>query len=388
MNKAVNVNVVHESEAQRQHARVKIPAKLRYIGPNRETVETRIEDLSAGGFSFHAPKPLVDGEVYRGRLMFVIDNLGLGMDIEFQVRSFDGTSGRAGCQFQNLEQQDIATMRHLITSHLSGEVVTMGDVLSTLQRDNFTKARKQKAGGQGQSAFARLRAVTFSAGIFVVGLAAFGFVFKSVYGLYFVSHAQSAVVSAPSFNVTMPRDGTVQSLLGADGSAPKGAPLASFSTSMLDALKGNLDPDQLAPEKITELFGKQMTGTLTSPCDCTVGQQLVADGQYASKGDVIFQLVPRNSQANVEARFTYRQFGDVQPGTPVNFQVAGDNTVRQGKVIASTSLNSVDLSSDMRVQIKPDEPLDSTLAGRAVEVSSDRGPSLNWLMDKAMASGR
>ena len=31
MNTAVNLNVVHESEAQRQHARVKIPGKIRYI---------------------------------------------------------------------------------------------------------------------------------------------------------------------------------------------------------------------------------------------------------------------------------------------------------------------------------------------------------------------
>ena len=31
MNTAVNANVVHESEAQRQHARVKIPAKLRLL---------------------------------------------------------------------------------------------------------------------------------------------------------------------------------------------------------------------------------------------------------------------------------------------------------------------------------------------------------------------
>jgi alginate biosynthesis protein Alg44 len=387
MNTAVNANVVHESEAQRQHARVKIPAKLRYIGANRETAEARIDDLSAGGLCFHAPKPLVQGQVYRGRLMFVIDNLSLGMDIAFQVRSFDASSGRAGCQFQNLEQQDIATLRQLITSHLSGEVVTLGDVLGTLQRDNFTKARKQKAAGQGQSAFARLRAVTFSAGIFVVGVAAFGFVLKSVYGLYFVSHAQAGVVSAPVLNVTMPRDGTVQSLLDPDGTAPKGAPLASFSTSMLDVLKGSLDPNQLAPEKITELFGKQMTGTLTSPCDCTLGRQLVADGQYASKGDVIFQLLPRNSQANVEARFTYRQFADVMPGTVVNFLVAGESTPRSGKVVNSSSLNSDDLSSDLRVQIKPDEPLDSALAGHAVDVSSDRGPSLNWLIDKAMASG-
>ncbi|MFX6059557.1 alginate biosynthesis protein Alg44, partial [Acinetobacter baumannii] len=39
MNTAVNVNVVHESEAQRQFARVKLPARIRYIGANREGVD-------------------------------------------------------------------------------------------------------------------------------------------------------------------------------------------------------------------------------------------------------------------------------------------------------------------------------------------------------------
>jgi alginate biosynthesis protein Alg44 len=130
-----------------------------------------------------------------------------------------------------------------------------------------------------------------------------------------------------------------------------------------------------------------MTGTLTSPCDCTVAQQMVANGQYASKGDVIFQLVPRNTEANVEARFSYRQFGDVLPGTAVRFQIAGEDKTRTGKIVSSTSLKSADLSSDIRVLIQPDEALDSTLAGRPVEVNSDRGPNLNWLIDKAMAAG-
>ena len=388
MNTAVNANVVHESEAQRQHARVKIPAKLRFFGPDRTPVEARVIDLSAGGLAFNAGQlPLKIGDKYKARLQFVIDNLGLAMDVELQVRSHDRETGRTGCQFQNLEPQDISTLRHLITSHLAGDIVTIGEVLATLQRDNFTKARKIKDGGHGMSAFGRMKAVTLSLGVFVVGLAAFGFIFKSVYGMYFVSHAQAGLVSVPGVNITMPRDGTVQSLVKGDGGAAKGAPLATFSTSMLDVLKGHLEDDQLAPAKVEELFGKQMTGTLTSPCDCTVAQQMVADGQYASKGDVIFQLVPRNTEANVEARFSYRQFGDVLPGTPVRFQIAGEDKTRTGKIVSSTSLKSADLSSDIRVLIQPDEALDSSLAGRPVEVNSDRGPNLNWLIDKAMAAG-
>jgi alginate biosynthesis protein Alg44 len=327
------------------------------------------------------------GDVHKARLQFVIDNLGLAMDVELQIRSVDRQTGRIGCQFQNLEPRDISTLRHLITSHLAGDIVSVGEMLATLQRDNFTKARKVKDGGHGMTPLGRLKAVTFSAGIFVVGLVAFGFIFKSVYGMYFVSHAQAGLVSVQGMNITMPRDGTVQSLIKADGVAAKGAPLATFSTSMLDVLKGHLDEGQLQPSKVEELFGKQMTGTLTSPCDCTVSQQLVANGQYASKGDVIFQLVPRNTEANVEARFSYRQFGDVRPGTTVSFQIAGEDQTRTGKIVSSTSLKSADLSSDIRVQIKPDEPLDSAFAGRPVEVNSTRGPNLSWLINKAMAAG-
>ena len=39
MNSQVNANVVHESEAQRQHARVKIPAKLRFFNTDRTPTE-------------------------------------------------------------------------------------------------------------------------------------------------------------------------------------------------------------------------------------------------------------------------------------------------------------------------------------------------------------
>lgn len=387
MNTAVNVNVVHESEAQRQHARVRIPAKLRLLDAGRQPHDVQVDDLSAGGLSFHAKQPLTPGEVLRARLLFVVDNLGLSMDVELQVRSYDPSSGRTGTQFQNLEPRDIATLRHIITTHLSGELISVGDVLSTLQRDNFTKARKQKDSGSGLSAFGRLRAVTVTLGVFVVGVAAFGFIAKSVYGLYFVSHAQAGVVAVPMTQVTMPRDGNVQSLVEHGGQVVKGAPLASFSTSMLDLLKGHLDEQQLEPAKVEELFGKQMSGTLTSPCDCVVSRQLVDDGQYASKGQVIFQLVPRTTEATVEARFSYRQFNEVKPGTPVNFQVAGEDEVRTGRIVSSTSLDSENLASDIRVQIKPDNILPAEFAGRPTAVSSDRGPSMDWLIDKAAARG-
>ncbi|UVE16851.1 alginate biosynthesis protein Alg44 [Pseudomonas sp. LS44] len=387
MNTALNVNVVHESETQRQHARVKIPAKIRFAGRNREVVEQTLLDISAGGFGYAAPKiPVQVGDYHRGKLMFSIDNLSLGLEIEFQVRSVDQQNGRIGCQFHNLQGREIATLRQLITAHLSGELVSVGELLSTLQRDNFTKPRKDKAGG-GMGVMSRLRAVTVSFGVLLIGAGAFAFISKSLYDVYFVSHAQSALVSMPGMQVSMPREGTVQSLIGADGVVSKGAPIATFSASMLEMLKGHLQDSDLQPAKLEELFDKQMKGTLTSPCDCTLIRQVVADGQYASKGDVIFQLATRGSQATIEARFPYAKFNDIQPGTRVSFVVAGDGQSRDGKIVSSSLNDNAALSTDVRVQIKPDQPLDNALAGRPVEVSASRGPSLNWLIDKAVAAG-
>lgn len=386
MNTAVNVNVVHESEAQRQHARVKLPGKIRFLGANRETIEQRLIDISAGGFSFASGKPVIQqGTFHRGKLLFQLDNLGLAMDVEFQVRNLDPESGRTGCQFHNLGAREISTLRQMITSHLSGELVTVGDVIATLQRDNFTKARKGKGLAQ-QTPFERLRAVSFSLAIFVVGLGAFGLILKQLYDLYFVTHAESGRVSVPSMQVTMPREGTVQSLVGPDGLVANGAPIASFSASMLEMLKGHLSEEQLNPANVEKLFTQQMKGTLTSPCDCKVVAQRVANGQYASKGQVIFELLPRDAAATVEALFPYRDFAKLKPGTHVSFSVSGEEEPRYGRIVSST-LQSEDLSSDIRVIIQPEQPLDSTLAGQPVEVVIDRGPSYDWLINKAMTAG-
>ena len=100
-----------------------------------------------------------------------------------------------------------------------------------------------------------------------------------------------------------------------------------------------------------------------------------------------FQLVPRTSNPTIDARFSYRQFDDVKPGTRVNFQIAGEDEQRTGRIVASSNLNSDDLSSDIRVQIKPDGPLPSQLVGLPASVNVNRGPSLDWLIDSAVAHG-
>ncbi|WP_371230520.1 PilZ domain-containing protein [Pseudomonas sp. QE6] len=384
MNTAVNVNVVHESEAQRQHARVKLPARIRYIGANREGVDARLLDISAGGFAFTAGSaPIQVGDLHKGKLLFQIDSISFSLEVDFQVRSFEPDSRRVGCEFQHLKPREIAALRYLITSFLAGEVISVGDMLNTLQRENFTKARKHGIGSGGMGFFSRIRAVTLSTAIFVVGVGAFAVILNNIYNLYFVTHADSGVVNVANQQITMPREGTVESLVEAGADVAKGAPIATFSANLLDLLKGNLTEEQLNPSNIEKLFGHQMKGTLTSPCDCRVVEQRVANGQFANKGDIIFTLTPRDSTATVEARFPYRNAAELSPGTAVHFQIAGDSEVRGGRIVRTAPVDG-DLASEIRVQIQPDQPLDTLLAGRPTEVSIGGLPG-RTLLNKAMA---
>ncbi|MDF3934588.1 HlyD family efflux transporter periplasmic adaptor subunit [Pseudomonas citronellolis] len=374
-----NLNVVHESEAQRQHARIKLPALLRLNDARPGQADYRLLDLSAGGFAItDSDKTLKAGDLRKGQLLFRIDSMDLALDVEFQVRSV-GAAHRVGCQLQNLQPRETAVLRQLITAHLAGELVSVGDILSVVQRDNFTRARGT-AGAGNLDLPARLRSGALTLAIFAVGVVAFAYALNQIYNQYLVTHASSGVVSLPGQQISMPRDGTVQSLVKVGADVGKGAPIATFSGTMLDLLKSSLSDAQLTPENIERLLGQRLQGTLTSPCDCRVIEQRVADGQYANKGEVIFTLAPRNTAAAIEARFDFRHAAELAPGAPVRFQVVGANQVYDGHVLRSAPLDG-DLSTEVRVQIQPDQPLNSEMAGRPVQVSVGGMPGTR-LQDK------
>lgn len=361
-----NSNVVHEAEAQRQYARLKLPAKIRYRTPQGQDLEAQVLDLSVGGFGFEPGNTLLsEGQRFTGKLMFEVEGIGFAMDVQFQVRSLvDGK--RAGCEFHELRPREIAALRYLISSFLSGELVNVGDLISTLQRENFTKPRKGK-GDDKMSLAARAKALGLSLSIFLVGVAASSYVLYQLYDVYFITHADSAQVAVPAQQVSMPREGTVQSLVQVGSTVAKGAPVGTFSASALDVLKNVLKPEEMAPDNLQRLFDKSFQGTLTSPCDCRVVAQLVGDGQVAAKGAAVFMMAPVDAVATVEARFPYRAFDELQPGSPVNFLVAGESEPRSGR-ISTLALQDGGLASDIRVAIQPDQPLATELAKRPVDV--------------------
>jgi mannuronan synthase len=378
--------VVHEAEAQRQHPRVRIPATL-HVGPNGRGHAYRVADVSLGGFAFDS-----NGDDYRfdsmhrGTLDFAIEPIGLSLPVNFTVKNLDRSGRRIGCEFQDMDRQKASMLRQLIGAHLAGELVTVGDVLTTLSRDNYTKPRSKQELAKARPG-ERTRAVTLTGIIFAVGVAAFAYAATKLYGVVFVTHASAAKVAAPSFAITMPRDGTYFSLIPPDGKVKKGQPLGTFQAAMLDVVQNDPGVLHLTPQQISDLMGETLKGTLSSPCDCTVHGQYALDSQFVNRNQPLMELLPDDAKPYVLARFHFDSIKDLAVGKTVAFRVSGDEQDRYGKVRqlrmlpgpASTTdlgaatdlrgLNTPGPVSDVVAEIQPNDPLDPKLIERPADVS-------------------
>ncbi|MCK2150364.1 PilZ domain-containing protein [Marinobacter alexandrii] len=368
---AIAPQFVHESEAQRQFARVRIPAKL-FVKLDGTTVRFPIEDMSAGGFGIKlGNEGLRRGQVYNGRLVFRIDGFDLAVDVEFVPRNFTGNDGRCGCEFQNLGANEVSVLRYLITSFLSGELVSAGDVLNTLSRENFTKARKGK-GSQALGFFASARAMVVSLVMMAVGLIAVAFIGYQLWQIYFVTTAESAMVASENVPVRLPKDAKVTTLVEAGDQVEAGQAIASFDAPMLSYVNDLVGNGNYTVEQIEELLGQSVRGTLTSPCDCKVLNMLPAKDQYMSKGEKLAVLAPTDASAHVIARFNFEDGGDLEEGQAVTLRMSGGET-QTGRIeslfVDSETPNQP--GNAINALIQADEALPMQSVGRPIGVTVD-----------------
>ena len=259
-------------------------------------------------------------------------------------------------------------------------------MLSTLSRDNYTKPRNTQELAKSRAS-SRARAISMTGVMFAVGVVAFLYAATKLYGVLFVTHASAAKVAAPSFAITMPRDGTYFSLIPPDGKVKKGQPLGTFQAAMLDVVQNDPGVLHLTPQQISDLMGETLKGTLSSPCDCSVHGQYALDSQFVNRNQPLMELLPDDAKPYVLARFHFDSIQDLAVGRNVTFRVSGDASDHYGKVRqlrmlpgpASTTdlgaatdlrgLNTPGPVSDVVAEIEPAEPLDHALIERPVDVS-------------------
>lgn len=358
------LDLTHESETQRQHVRVKLPGVLE-LSDGKQTARLKLHDLSAGGFSFEPGRIRFSaGSRYEGRLCLTVSQLNLAIPVRFRV--VDTVDGRVSCGFSELGAEEISTLRHLIASYLSGEMVSVGEVLSIAQRDNFTQPRKPKAASK-PGFFGRLGATTVTGATLFLGIVTASWAATQLYGLLFVQKATVAKVAGPLHQVQMPREGVFTSLVPDERVVEKGAPLGTFETPMLELVRSEALSANLTVERLDELLNKQITGTVTSPCHCRVQTAYVGDGQLVGKGQALFDLVPLDFEPQVVAQFRYDQLEELAPGQSVRFRVSGDGESRRGKISQVRVLGRGEhLSQSVLVTVAPETPLAGDLTSRPV----------------------
>ncbi len=380
---ATATNLVHESEIQRQHVRARVPGVLELPLP-KGLQRFKLCDLSGGGLAFESQgHPFRVGDHLSGRIHLQLETISVAVPVSFDVRSVDEQIRRVGVRFEQLDSTAVSTLRRVISGFLGGELVGAGELMHTLSRSNFQPARNQKHSTvQHRGFLSKARAFAQTSLILVVGIVALLYVGQRVTEKLFGSNSSAARVSGPRFAVQMPRDGVFHSLIPADGIVKKGSPLGSFETSMFGLVNMQALEAQLSAEEVSALLGRDIKGTVTSPCDCRVVATYAVDGQFVGKGQQIADLAPLEFEPYVVARFGYREAEDLLPGTPVNLRINGEAVSRTGHVTQLRHDGDPDaLSQDVVVVVKPEEPLPMDLMSRPAQVSAAGN---SWLSTKAI----
>jgi len=385
MDTATNLKVVHESETQRQHPRVRVPATVEFVagGASRRY---QLYDLSAGGFSFDSPTDRYQaGDRFQGELSFTADSVRFSIPVHFEVRHCTPGLQRIGCRFHDVDARLVAALRHVINGYLAGELVTVGNMVATLARNNFTSERGIGRSGLGRAE--RLRALGVTAVTLAIGVAAFVFCSVKLYGLLFVTHATAAKVAAEVYTLTMPRDGTFFNLVPDDGVLKKGQPVGSFETALLDVVNAEPGALRLQPGELAALLGQQVKGSITSPCDCRVQERYVMDTQFVGRNQPLIKLLPDGAKPYILARFRYEEIDQLKIGRTVYFRTNNQSRILKGHIkrlrtlpAAGTQvsafsdlggLNNSTTSTDVVVVIEPEQPLDASQVDEPADVRLD-----------------
>ncbi len=348
--------VVHESEAQRQHVRVQIPAQAEIAGKRYE-----VRDLSVGGVSLVG----VIGSFRKNdsvavNLVLPFGDFSLDVSLDSKVQHYDADARSLGLRFDNLTPVQVSILSHVLKAFLAGDIVESGDILAVAARDNFVKVRKQKGASDQKADFDIRRQLPGLLLIGTLGLIAAFLILNSLFERVFVLKSNQGAVVGPVVQLAAPSAGLVKRLVPANTVAVKiGQPLFSIETS-IDTTGAAAQP-----------------ATIVSPCECFLSQSRAQSGEYVQTGAPVMDLIPVSAEPMIVMTLEPRDADRVVIDGRVSIRIPGANEIIQGKVVQiETNLASVLASRPSETfgampafpsvvaRIRPDQKLPAGLIGR------------------------
>ncbi len=345
--------IVHESEAQRQHVRVQITA-FAILNGHRYSVK----DLSNGGVR------LIDvrddykiGDRIELGLNLPFEKFSLVVDIEAEVEHFDTAKNLLGCKFTDLSDEQISILNNVMKSYISGKIVSEVDVINIVSRNNFVSIRKNKAGEVNLSRADIIKRAIPMAAVSLLGLLAIFFLVGNIFERVSVVKSYNGTVQTENIIVRAQINGLFKPLVSEETkSVSLGDPIAELHSR-------TLLPYAVKSKKAEDQFISRVE-TIKSPCDCYIVYQHAQTGEYRSAGEPVFKLVPIDAEPWITVNLPPKDAYRVNIHDDVKLHIGGDALVIEGLVInMDTKGNDSPLSI---VKVQPLEPLEMDLVGRPV----------------------
>lgn len=337
---APEIRLVHESETQRQHIRIGLPAKVK-IGDDIY----KVKDISAGGLSIATDKDIPGDKNARNvRIFFVFDVFAFYLDIKAQHVYFNAKKKESGFRFVEMKDRQVSLLNYIVKSWLSGTVIREGEIMNVISRDNLTKVRATHAEPEETGLKATLQRVLPTALIAILGVAGLLFFFGNIYENSSVVKSYQSVVAGKEMTIRAHSEGIFTALVNADVErVTKDQPLATI-----------------------DRYGNSSSGpgqiTIKSPCDCIILSQQAQNGEFRAMGEPLFRLLPADSRLWITAIVPPQQAQKLRLQDSVNMKVAGEGTFMEGYVTEIDFLDREEPAAEIR--ISPKKPLSVDMLDR------------------------
>ncbi|MCB1592142.1 MAG: alginate biosynthesis protein Alg44 [Alphaproteobacteria bacterium] len=337
------VNIVHESEAQRQFVRLPVPAEATFDGQTYI-----VKDLTAGGLSIvDVGRALNDGQAVKVSLFLPFSSFGLTMELDAIVKYYLPSEKVAGMQFTGLTPDQVSLLNHVVKSFMAGEVVRSGDLMNVAARDNFTKARPKKM-VDGKPVVELKRQIPGLLLVTILGIVALGFILNNIYENVFIFKTNNASVQASTIQVRSVERGLLTS---------------------------KIKPGQTTIQNRGEI-GTVNGNDVKSPCDCLITKVHRHTGEFVVEGEPLVSLVQANAVPWVQVTVKPEDARKLNIGTKATIAIAGSKAELTGTVDSiKTETNEwgdapvfPSVSNQVYVIVKPDGKIPSELINRPAHV--------------------
>lgn len=338
--------IVHESEAQRQYVRLRMPSMIAMDG---QTYTVR--DLSTGGLAIRGiEKTLKKGDRLSFTLQLPFERFSLDVALTAEVQHYDKKLQTAGCRFVDLDAAQISILNHIVRSYIGGDIVESADILQVVARNGFVTLRKADAPPE-RSGTDRIRQYALYTFFTLLAATLAWFLLSATAKQVFTLSTPHGVVAGERFEIAAPSSGIFESALP-DGRATvaKGATLGTLKSAM-------------APSG--------MAVAVKSPCDCFITRRTITPGQYAAEGAALFTLVPQSGSTRVEALIPQDSAHKIRLEHAARITIAGSGEEIDG-IVSDIRTSDVQIpgapgtapSPAVTVIITPDTAIKADLIGR------------------------